>query len=107
MQLSSLVFHLESVPDFNKLIVKGWIHPLGLRDEELKDSLVKTFGQYQLQIINHKVRDWKWTEAYIYIYIYIYSPSNKIQKKSEGKGMSLETVLEMIVNLYEELEDIT
>jgi len=84
MQLSSLVFHLESVPDFNKLIVKGWIHPLGLRDEELKDSLVKTFGQYQLQIINHKVRDWKWTEAYIYI-----PRVTKYRKKVKVKGCHL------------------
>lgn len=40
LQLSSIIFHKDSQPDFDKLRAKGREHPLGLRDEVMERLIV-------------------------------------------------------------------
>lgn len=97
MELSTIVFHMDSQPDYEKLKEKGWYHPTGFKDEPMLDSLIKDFGDYQIQIVHHH-RGWDYTEAFLHS-----KPERPVVKKGEGKGMPLEVALDLIGKLYEEV----
>ena len=99
--LTTFVFALNKRPDFSTLKERGWTHPVGIRDEVLENSLVKDFGEFQIQIVRHKGR-WDHTEAYIHERI----PFTTIQKKGEGKEMTKEAAISLISSLYDELEGV-
>jgi len=100
MELSTIVFHIDSQPNYEKLEEKGWYHPLGLRDEPMLSSLVKDFGPYQIQIVHHfPSSDFSYTEAFLHS-----RPERPAMLKGEGKGMSLEIALRLVSKLYEEIE---
>lgn len=100
MELSSLVFWCESLPDFELLKKRGWVHPKGLQGEDLTKSLVKTFGDYEIQIMQSFDTSWKFCEAYVH------PKSEKlVMKKGEGKGMTREVVVDLIEKMYAELEE--
>jgi len=97
MELSTIVFHMDSQPDYDKLKAKGWYHPLGPRNDELRDSLIKEFGDYEIQIVYYS-GIWNYTE------VFIHSKSDKLtMKKGEGQGMPREEALELIKFLYDEM----
>jgi len=103
MELSTIVFHMNSQPNYEKLKVKGWRHPLGLRKEPMLDSLIKDFGKYQIQIVHHKfgfsTKDFSYTEAFLHS-----RPERPFMKKGEGQGMPLEIALDLIHKVYEEIK---
>ena len=99
MELSTVVFHIGSQPDFEKLSEKGWIHPKGIREEIIPSMLVKDFGDYQISIVHHfPTRDFSYTEAFIHS-----RPDRPAMGKGEGKGMSLEVASDLIKELYKEV----
>ncbi len=102
MELSTIVFHMDSQPNFGRLRERGWYHPLGLRNEPLLDSLIKDFGDYQLQIVHHhsdrSVGVWEYAEAFIHS-----KPEKPFMKKGEGGGMPLEAALDLVRRLYGEV----
>ena len=101
MELSTIVFHLESQPDFEKLKKKGWYHPLGIRDEPIGNGLAKDFNDYQIMIFHHEhTLTWNYTEAFIHS-----KPEKPVMKKGEGKGMDRITALQLVNKLYEEIEN--
>jgi len=101
LDLSTIVFHMDSQPDFNRLKAKGWYHPLGLGNEELQGSLTKEFGGYEISVVHHHFRDtFSYTEAFLY-----YKRGKPVIKKGEGKGMSREAALKLINFLYDEMAD--
>ncbi len=100
MELSTIVFHMNSQPDFGKLKERGWCHPLGLRDEPMLRSLIKDFGNYQIQIVHHfPTKEFSYTEAFLYS-----KPERSAMMKGEGKGMPLEVALDLISRIYKEVE---
>lgn len=101
MELSTIVFHMDSQPDFEKLKKRGWYHPLGLRDEPMLEGLVKDFGDYQIMIFHHfPTSDFSYAEAFLHS-----KPERPVMKKGEGKGMPLEVALALIRKLYKEVTD--
>lgn len=100
MELSTVTFHMDSQPNFDKLKTGGWYHPLGLSDEELKDSLVKEFGDYEIQVVHTASGIWVHTEAYIHA-----RADKLVMKKGEGQGMLREVALRLIGFLYDEMSD--
>ena len=99
MELSTIVFHVDSQPDYEKLKGKNWYNPLGLREDPMLDSLIKDFGGYQIQIVHHQFGGFSSTEAFLHP-----KPERSVMKKGEGKGMTLEIVLDLIRKLYKEME---
>lgn len=101
MELSTIVFQMDSQPDFEKLKERGWYHPLGLRDEPMLDGLVKDFDGYQIMIFHHfPSKDFSYTEAFLHT-----KSERPAMKKGEGKGMPEVVALQLIVKLYEEIGD--
>ena len=109
MYLSTLTFHLLTLPNFDKLKKRGWEHPLGLHDEPLTKSLIKTFRHeyapgvtkdWQIQIVRHKSLHWDYAEAYIDDI-----PERPVMKKGEGDRMSETVAVWLVGKLYEELEE--
>jgi len=99
MELSTIVFHRDSQPNYEELKEKGWYHPLGLRNEPMLDSLIKDFGDYQIQIVHHfPTRDFSYTEAFLHS-----KSEGPVMKKGEGKGMPLEAALDLVRKLYREV----
>ena len=99
MELSVVEFSMNSQPNFGELKRKGWIHPMGWNGEKLWDSLVKEFGDFDVQIVRHSTGDWNWTDAYIH------SRSDRsIMKEGEGKGMSREEAIGLVDSLYKDVE---
>lgn len=113
MYLSTMTFHLSTPPNFDRLKQRGWVHPLGIRDEPLTSSLIKTFERYaygqrgeeawrvwQIQIVRHRSPHWDYAEAYIHDI-----PERTVMKKGEGEGMDCLTAVWLVRKLYEELEE--
>ena len=101
MELSTIVFHMDSQPDFEKLKRRGWYHPLGLRDEPMLSSLMQDFGDYQIHIVHHfPSRDFSYTEAFLHS-----KPEKPVMLKGEGKGMPLEIALQLVKTLYKECSE--
>ena len=98
MELSTIVFHMDSQPDFDRLKKKGWYYPLGFRDEPMLSSLVKDFDDCQIQIVHHTHGDFSYTEAFLHS-----KPEKSVMKKGEGKGMPSEVALDLIRKLYWEV----
>jgi len=98
MELSTIIFYMNSQPDFELLKERGWCHPPGLREGEiLPDSLIKEFlGKYQIQIVHH-TRVWDYTEAFLHDI-----PERPVMKKGEGTGMPKEIAIALIEALYKE-----
>lgn len=100
MELTTIVFHMESQPDFEKLKKKGWKHPLGLQDKPMEDGLVKGFGEYEIIMFHHAHSPtFNYTEAFI-----DHKHEKPVMLKGEGKGMDRITALQLVNKLYEEIE---
>jgi len=101
MELSTIVFHMDSQPNFEELRENGWYHPPGLREGEiLEKSLIKDFGDYRIQIVQHRLTDFQYTQAFLHA-----KPERSVMKKGEGKGMSRDTALHLISTLYKEINE--
>jgi hypothetical protein len=104
--LSSVVLYRDSQPDFDKLLAKGWKHPLGIRDEPLERSLVKEFNGLCFQIVRHEFQHTA-TKYQTYTEVYVHSASDDEDKptlKGDGTPFSVFDLCSAIYWLEEELE---
>ncbi len=53
LKISTVVLYGDSQPDFTRLKARGWVNPLGLHDEPLGQSLTKSYGSLQFQVVQH------------------------------------------------------
>lgn len=103
MELSTIVFHMNSQPDFDELKRKGWRYPEGLRGEEVTHSLVKDFKDaktgviYQIQVVRHQSDRWKYTEAFVHD-----RREEAAVLKGQGIGMPKDVAISLISKLYDE-----
>lgn len=105
IQLSSAVLYGDSQPDFSILLSKGWGHPLGLGDEPLLGSLIKTFGRLRFQIVRHEYHSLKakWP-TYTEIYVHDTAEEDMTTLKGHNTPFSTANLLAAIVWLEQELE---
>jgi hypothetical protein len=91
IKISSVVLYGDSQPDFNKLLTKGWVHPLGIRDLLLERSLVKEFGSLQFQIVKHEFMSNNRRALYkTYTEVYVHHASDdEILLKGHGTPFSI------------------
>lgn len=103
--ISSIVLYGLTQPDFEKLKDKGWINPLGLRDEPLEKSLTKTFCELEFHICKHNFIHSK-CNGETYTEIFLSHPSmeyNKPLLKGDGTPFTMEDIHIALAWLEQEL----
>ena len=105
IKISSIVLYGDSQPDFDKLLAKGWEHPLGIHNESMERSLVKEFGSLKFQIVRHdhvirRAQYPTYTEIYVHS---TFDGENMVLLKGEGTPFSIAELFASIVWLEEEL----
>jgi hypothetical protein len=106
IRISSVVLYGDSQPDSGKLLSKGWGHPLGIHDEPLERSLVKSFGNLRFQVVRHdhlssRAQYPTYTEIYV---SHVSDDEDKPILKGHGTPFSISELFASIVWLEEEFE---
>jgi hypothetical protein len=109
IRLSSVVLDGRDQPDFEKLKARGWVNPLGIRDEPLEHSLSKTFRGLVVHLHQHNFGGHQPTRYPTYTEIGVYSEHDdmfhKPTLKGEGSPFSFYDLLGLVSWLEEELEE--
>ncbi len=109
MQLSSLTLHTSTPISFESLERLGWVHPLGLHNDPLERSLVKSYHNLQFQIVLHipvdhyaglrcEETECGWYEVFVHD-----KRDPAICRKSEGLPFSTMDIIEALTWFEEEL----
>jgi len=110
MQLSSLTLYNSNTISFEVLKQLGWVHPLGLHNDPLERSLVKSYHNLQFQIVLHIPVDHyaglrcEETECGWYGVFVHDKRDPAIVRKSEGLPFSTTDIIEALVWFESELE---
>lgn len=107
LTISYLGLYSDPLLDFDKLKVKGWVHPLGLREEVLEECLTKVFYNVEstvsltVSIHSHTHGEGEYQEIFVYPQAELYT---KPKLKGRGEHFSTARAIAVLEWLSHEFE---